>query len=60
VKVINILMIAPDARRELVHDALQNGKTVYSSFIDPALKRGFEMVPIEYGYRVSDKSPQHS
>jgi hypothetical protein len=58
VKVINILMIPPDTRQELVQDALQNGKTVYSSFVDPALKHDFEMAPVEHGYRVSDKSSQ--
>jgi hypothetical protein len=52
VKVIIILLMAPSTRHEFVHGALHREQTVYSSFNDPVLKRGFQMEAIEHGFEI--------
>jgi hypothetical protein len=59
VSVINILMIAPETRNELVAYALQNGRAVYSSFADPALRANWHLQPVECGFLVGgDDQPR--
>lgn len=53
VTVINILMIAPATRNELVAYALGQGRMVYSSFSDPALRSNWQLRPVEHGFVVS-------
>jgi hypothetical protein len=52
VNVINILMIAPDTRNELVSFALDNDRTVYSTFYDPALRQNYQLEAISHGFIV--------
>ena len=52
VQVINILMIPADTRQELVNNALQREQAVYTTFNDPALKQGFQIEPVEHGFKV--------
>ena len=52
VKVINILMMPPGTRHELVQGALQNKQAVYTSFNDPALKQEFKTEPVQHGFKV--------
>jgi hypothetical protein len=44
--------MAPGTRHEFVQGALHREQTVYSSFNDPVLKRGFQMEAVEHGFEV--------